>query len=64
MSLLSTGGSGFDHWLQVNYIDMSTPKLLAETDSRMLQEMSTTKYFKSIFMTFGGKGTGDRVRKQ
>jgi O-antigen biosynthesis protein WbqP len=49
---------------QVSNIDMSTPKLLAETDSRMLQEISLTTYFKYIFMTVGGKGAGDRVRKQ
>jgi O-antigen biosynthesis protein WbqP len=47
---------------QVNNIDMSTPKLLAETDARMLQELTVTTYFKYIFMTIGGKGSGDVVR--
>jgi len=47
---------------QVNNIDMSTPKLLAETDARMLQEMTASAYFKYIFMTVGGKGAGDVVK--
>lgn len=48
---------------QVNSIDMSTPKLLAETDARMLQGLTLALYFKYIFMTVGGKGAGDRVPK-
>lgn len=47
---------------QVNKIDMSTPKLLAETDARMLQELTVSAYFKYIFMTVGGKGAGDVVK--
>ncbi len=47
---------------QVNNIDMSTPQLLAETDARMLQELTLALYFKYIFMTVGGKGAGDRVK--
>ena len=47
---------------QVNNIDMSTPKLLAETDARMLKELTVTAYFKYIFMTIGGKGAGDAVK--
>jgi O-antigen biosynthesis protein WbqP len=47
---------------QVNNIDMSTPKLLAVTDARMLNELTPIAYFKYIFMTLGGKGSGDRVR--
>ncbi len=46
---------------QVNNIDMSTPKLLAETDQAMLQNLTVGTYFKYISMTFAGKGTGDRV---
>lgn len=46
---------------QVNNIDMSTPKLLAETDARMLGSFTVSAYFKYIFMTFVGKGAGDRV---
>jgi len=48
---------------QVNEIDMSTPELLAETDAKMLQSLTLTDYFKYIFMTVAGKGSGDRVKK-
>ena len=47
---------------QVSNIDMSTPKLLAETDARMLQSMDLGSYLKYIFMTVAGKGAGDRVK--
>ncbi|KRW64914.1 lipid carrier--UDP-N-acetylgalactosaminyltransferase [Pseudomonas sp. TTU2014-066ASC] len=47
---------------QVNEIDMSTPALLAETDQKMIQSLTVVDYFKYIFMTVAGKGTGDRVR--
>lgn len=47
---------------QVNNIDMSTPKQLAETDARMLKHLTMSTYFKYIFMTVVGKGAGDRVR--
>lgn len=46
---------------QVNDIDMSTPKLLAETDAKMLANLNIQAYFKYIFMTVSGKGSGDRV---
>lgn len=49
---------------QVNNIDMSTPRLLAETDARMLKEMTVSAYFKYIFMTVGGKGSGDVVKSK
>ena len=42
---------------------MSTPQLLAETDSKMIKELNTLGYFKYIFLTVFGKGFGDRVRK-
>lgn len=48
---------------QVNKIDMSTPKLLAETDERMIQELSLGSYFKFILMTATGRGSGDRVKE-
>ena len=48
---------------QVNEIDMSTPKLLAETDAQMIRNLSVRDYFKYIFMTVTGKGAGDRIRK-
>ena len=47
---------------QINQIDMSTPKLLAETDERMLETLTLSAYFRYIFMTIFGKGAGDRVR--
>ena len=47
---------------QVNKIDMATPKLLADTDARMLRELTVSAYFKYIFMTVGGKGSGDVVK--
>lgn len=46
---------------QVNDIDMSTPKLLAETDQKMLENLTVPAYFKYILMTVSGKGAGDRV---
>lgn len=49
---------------QINEIDMSTPKLLAETDAEMLRNMSLANYFRYIFATVTGKGAGDRVRQQ
>lgn len=47
---------------QVRNIDMSTPKLLAETDAQMLKDLTLILYFKYIFMTVGGRGAGDRVK--
>jgi nucleoside-diphosphate-sugar epimerase/lipopolysaccharide/colanic/teichoic acid biosynthesis glycosyltransferase len=47
---------------QVNGIDMSTPELLAQTDARMLRELSVGNYFKFIFLTVLGKGSGDGVK--
>lgn len=47
---------------QVNGIDMSTPKLLAETDQRMLITLTVKAYFKYILQTATGKGTGDGVK--
>lgn len=47
---------------QVNEIDMSTPRLLAETDARMIQEFRLPTYFKFIAQTFFGAGAGDRIR--
>ncbi|MGQ9862810.1 MAG: sugar transferase [Thiobacillaceae bacterium] len=47
---------------QINGIDMSNPKLLAETDARMLKEMSVRAYFNYICKTLTGAGGGDRVR--
>ena len=46
---------------QINEIDMSTPKLLAETDRKMIGTLNISSYFKYIFLTVAGKGSGDRV---
>lgn len=46
---------------QVNGIDMSSPRLLAETDAKMLAELTLGNYFRYIFMTVLGKGAGDRI---
>jgi lipopolysaccharide/colanic/teichoic acid biosynthesis glycosyltransferase len=47
---------------QIQQIDMSTPKLLAETDARMIENLSLRMYFKYILLTVSGKGAGDRIR--
>jgi len=47
---------------QVNEIDMSTPEFLAETDRKMIDELNLSSYFKYIFLTVAGKGSGDRVK--
>jgi O-antigen biosynthesis protein WbqP len=47
---------------QLSGIDMSTPELLAQTDAQMICQMSVLNYFKYIFLTILGKGSGDRIR--
>jgi O-antigen biosynthesis protein WbqP len=47
---------------QVNTIDMSTPKLLAETDKQMIDTLNIKNYFKYILMTVTGSGSGDAVK--
>jgi lipopolysaccharide/colanic/teichoic acid biosynthesis glycosyltransferase len=49
---------------QINGIDMSTPKLLAEVDARMLQDMGARTYFAYIIKTVTGAGRGDRIRQE
>ena len=53
--------SKFQKLAQINKIDMSTPKLLAEKDAKMIQELNKFGYFKYIFLTVFGKGFGDRI---
>lgn len=48
---------------QINEIDMSTPKKLAEVDAEMLNNLNTKKYFQYILATVGGKGSGDRIKE-
>lgn len=47
---------------QINEIDMSTPKLLAETDAEMIANLTLRAYFFFLFHTVTGKGAGDRVK--
>jgi O-antigen biosynthesis protein WbqP len=49
---------------QIQGIDMSTPELLAKTDAEMLESMNLISYFRFIFLTVLGKGSGDRVREK
>lgn len=48
---------------QINGIDMSAPKLLAETDAQMLQDLGLSAYFTYIIKTVIGAGRGDRIRQ-
>lgn len=47
---------------QIRGIDMSTPTLLAETDARMLENLTIASYLGYISRTVTGSGRGDRVR--
>jgi O-antigen biosynthesis protein WbqP len=49
---------------QINGIDMSTPKLLAETDAQMLRGLDLAAYFTYIIRTVTGAGRGDRIRQE
>ena len=48
---------------QIQGRDMSTPRLLAETDARMLQNLGLSAYFSYIIKTVTGAGRGDRIRQ-
>ena len=47
---------------QIKSIDMSDPRLLSETDYRMMRKLTIVKYFYYLIMTLFGKGFGDRVK--
>lgn len=47
---------------QINRIDMSTPRLLAETDALMLKDLGLRTYFSFILKTVMGSGSGDRIK--
>ncbi len=49
---------------QIQNIDMSTPRLLAETDAKMLSRLSLRSYFNYIFWTVFGKGQGDAMKEE
>lgn len=53
---------GITGMAQVQGIDMSTPRLLAETDAQMIKTLTLTNYFRYILLTVVGKGAGDRVK--
>lgn len=46
---------------QVQGIDMSTPKLLAETDAEMIRTLTISMYLQIIVQTALGRGAGDKV---
>jgi O-antigen biosynthesis protein WbqP len=46
---------------QIKNLDMSRPKLLAETDANMIAEFNNFAYFKYILLTVLGRGYGDRI---
>lgn len=48
---------------QVSGIDMSTPERLAEVDAQMIRELNLKVYFKLIFQTLVGRGSGDRIQR-
>ena len=48
---------------QLKGIDMSNPQKLAESDFLMISKINQESYFKYLFLTFFGKGFGDKVRK-
>jgi lipopolysaccharide/colanic/teichoic acid biosynthesis glycosyltransferase len=48
---------------QINQIDMSTPKFLAETDAEMIKNFNSITYLKIIILTVLGRGKGDRIKK-
>ncbi|EOX1815306.1 sugar transferase [Vibrio cholerae] len=49
---------------QIQNIDMSTTRLLAQTDKRMIETLTLKNYFVYILKTVMGSGAGDAVSKQ
>lgn len=49
---------------QISNIDMSTPELLAETDAKMIKDLSVYSYLKYVMMTVLGKGQGDAAKSE
>ncbi len=47
---------------QIQGMDMSTPKELAETELKMLRNLSVSSYFEFILLTIWGRGRRDGVR--
>ena len=48
---------------QIKGIDMSNPKILCESDLVMNSKINQKDYFKYLFLTFFGKGIGDKINK-
>ncbi len=49
---------------QLSNIDMSQPSLLAETDARMIEDLTLFEYFKYVVLSVAGKGKGDVVKER
>jgi len=47
---------------QLSGIDMSTPLRLAESDAKMIQSITISRYFKFLLLTFFGKGNRDSIK--
>jgi lipopolysaccharide/colanic/teichoic acid biosynthesis glycosyltransferase len=47
---------------QIQNIDMSTPKLLAVTEAKMLKDYKLKDYFKYLILTIMGGGKGDAIK--
>lgn len=47
---------------QLSGIDMSTPLKLAESDAKMIQSITISRYFKFLLLTFFGKGNRDFIK--
>jgi len=48
---------------QVYEIDMSAPRLLAEVDAYMVNNLRVRDFFRYLFLTAVGHGFGDRIRR-
>ena len=46
---------------QVKGIDMADPKKLVEIEHQMISDFHQINYFKYLFLTFFGKGFGDKI---
>ncbi|KAB1459206.1 sugar transferase [Vibrio panuliri] len=47
---------------QIQNIDMSTPKQLAQIDKQMIDTLSVRNYFRYIVLTVMGSGSGDAIK--
>lgn len=48
---------------QIKGIDMSNPIKLAKTEYQMITKLNKKKYFSYLFLTFLGRGRGDKVKE-